>query len=42
MNLNFAFRPKLIDFLKGCNRRDVGGLLTAALAVFLLPAMALP
>jgi SulP family sulfate permease len=36
MNLNFAFRPKLIDSLKGYNRRDFAGDLTAGITVGLV------
>jgi len=35
-NLNFAFRPKLIDSLKGYNRRDFIGDLTAGITVGLV------
>jgi sulfate permease, SulP family len=36
MNLNFAFRPKIIDSLKGYNRRDFAGDLTAGVTVGLV------
>ena len=36
MNLNFSFRPKLFDCLKGYNRRDFTGDLTAGITVGLV------
>src|SRR5277367_7195172 len=36
MNLSFTFRPKLIDCLKGYNRRDFMGDLTAGVTVGLV------